>query len=156
MKMTIRTVLLTLTLLGGCLMGQAQTPRTEANGWKLILVTYKEEPSTEKSDKEYGEPSVAFFVKDAPYYVNRKYRSLLVISLSKEVTIRGPYKGTRKTLMEFDCERRLAHTVRWYMSDGSEREVSLADLRSWRDIVPKTVLEDLLKYACRPKTSPKQ
>src|SRR5262249_55126056 len=130
MKMTIRTVLLTLTVLGSYLIGQAQTPRTDANGWKLILVTYKEEPSTEKSDKEHGEPSVAFFVKDAPYYVNRKYRSLLVIYLSKEVTIRGPYPhvGTRKTLMEFDCERRLTHTVRWYMSDGSEREASLADL----------------------------
>jgi hypothetical protein len=51
MKMTIRTVLLTLTLLGGYSIGRAQTAKIDKHGWKLVFVTYYDENTAiEKTD----------------------------------------------------------------------------------------------------------
>ncbi len=92
MKMTIRTVLLTLTLLGGYSIGQAQI---EQHWWKLIHVKYKDDRTATKNDSnEYGEPSAAFFVKDYPYEVGKEYPKLLVMQLTESRPAgQSPYKG---------------------------------------------------------------
>jgi hypothetical protein len=89
MKMTIRTVLLAVILLGSYSIGQAQTAKIDQHGWKLVFVTYKDENTvTEKTDKEYGEPSVAFFVKDYPYQVGKEYPKVLSMDLRENCVFR--------------------------------------------------------------------
>jgi hypothetical protein len=77
MKMTIRTVLLTLTLLGSYLIGQAQIGKIEQHGWKLVFVAwYDETTGKEKTDKHYGRPRGVFYVKDYPYKVGEEFPKL--------------------------------------------------------------------------------
>jgi hypothetical protein len=159
MKITIRTVLLTLTLLGGYLIGQAQIGKIDQHGWKLIFVTYKDENTvTEKTDKEYGEPSVAFFVKDYPYKIGQEYPKVLSMSLREGATVEKERAGAglRASLLEFDCGRRLHRAVKWVLTDGSEVESNEPYVGAWRDIPEESPLEAMLKYACRPRTSPKK
>ena len=163
MKITIRTVLLTLILLGGYSIGQAQIGKIEQHGWKLVFVTYKDENTvTEKTDKEFGEPSVAFFVKDYPYQVGKEYPKLLVMDLSEQigvdsVTVKtGPAPGLRKTLHEFDCRRELERTIRWFWTDGTDEDRrKLFEKTQWDEVLPDTPMEAIFKYACRPRTASK-
>jgi hypothetical protein len=164
MKITIRTVLLTLTLLGGYSIGQAQTAKIDQHGWKLVFVTYKDDKNfTEKTDKEYGEPSVAFFVKDYPYQVGKEYPKLLVMDLSEQIGVdsvsvkTGPAPGLRKTLEEFDCRRELHRTIRWFWTDGTDEDRrKLFEKTQWDEVFPDTPMGAIFKYACRPRTPSKK
>jgi hypothetical protein len=150
--MVIRTGLLTLTLLGSCLISQAQI---EQHGWKLISVVYKDEKtSTQKDDKQYGEPSVALFVKDYPYQDGKEYPKLLVLYLSED-TAGDNQPRVRKTLDEFDCPRKLQRTIRWFRSDNSEENRrNLSELTKWDEVPPDTPVEAMHKYACRNWLTP--
>ncbi len=164
MKVTIRTILLPLVLLGTYLLGQAQTARIESDGWKLVYVAYKAEPVYEKGHKEYGEPSVAFFVKDYPYQVGKEYPRLLSMGLKEDMTVDSNIIGPklRKTLNEFDCNRNLSRTIRWFWTDGREEDTrsldkkSLIELTTWSEVFPDTPMEAFYKYACRITTPTKK
>ena len=113
-----RTSLFALILLGSHLIGQAQTakveqpkieqpkieqPKIKQHGWKLVYVTYKDEKSlTQGDDKQYGEPSVALFVKDYPYQEGKEYPKLLVMYLSEDIVCDDKRPRVRKTIDEFD------------------------------------------------------
>jgi hypothetical protein len=148
MKMMVRMVLLPLVLSGSYLIGQTQI---EQHGWKLISVTYKDEnTSTQKDDKQYGEPGVALFVKDYPYQDGKEYPKLLVLYLSEDTLGEGIRPRVRKTLDEFDCPRKLQRTIRWFWSDNrEENKRNLSELTKWDEVPPDTPVEAIYKYACR-------
>jgi hypothetical protein len=159
MTLTIRTFLLPLILLGSYLLGQAQTAKIESHGWKLVYVAYKEEPAYEKGQKEYGEPLVAFFVKDYPYQVGKEYPRLLSMDLKEDMTVDSNAIGPklRKTLHEFDCNRHLNRIIRWFWTDGREEDKrKLIDLTTWSEVLPDTPMEAIYKYACRIMTPSKK
>ena len=151
MKITLTTFLLTLIVLGACLAGQAQTPGIEKHGWKLVFVTYKDEKtSTQRDDQQYGEPSVALFVKDFPYEDGKEYPKLLVMYLSEDVGRDDKLPRVRKTLDEFDCPRKLQRTIRWFWEDNrEENRKKLSELTNWDEVPPDTPVEAVYKYACR-------
>jgi len=156
MKITIRTVLLTLTLLGSYLIGQAQIDKIDQHGWKLIFVKYKAEPDYGPDHKEYGEPSAAFFVNDYPYQVGKEYPKLLVMQLTELRIVTSFGAGTRKYLYEFDCGRRLARVIRWFRANGTEGDNrTQAEKLTWTEVPPDKPLEAIFKYACRPRTASK-
>jgi hypothetical protein len=155
MKITLTTFLLTLIVLG---VGQAQTPKIEQHGWKLVQVGYKDEPFTEKSDKEYGQPSAAFFVKDYPYKVGQEFPKLLQIHLLEARTIDSHDVGKQisMTLSEFDCRRGLIRDLKTFWTDGSETSARGLELIGWTDVLEGAPAEAFLKYACRPRTPSKK
>ena len=158
MKIIIRTVLLALTLLGGYLIDQAQTPRIEAHGWKLVFVGYYDEKSfIERDNKDYGRPSVVYFAKDAPFKIGKEYPKLLDIQMIERLTVDSHDVGPqiRMTLSEYDCRRGLCRTLKTFWTDGSETSPKEMDLLKWSDILEGTPAEALLKYACRPRTASK-
>jgi hypothetical protein len=156
MKITLTTFLLTLILLGSHLIGQSQTTKVEQHGWKLVFVTYKDEKtSTQTDDKQYGEPSVALFVKDYPYQDGKEYPKLLVMYLSEDNGCDDKRPRVRKTLDEFDCPRRLQRTIRWFWEDNrEENRRKLSELTKWDEVPPDTPVEAIYKYACRSWASP--
>jgi hypothetical protein len=158
MKIAFATFLLTLSLLGSHLIGQSQIARIEQHGWKLVYVTYKDEKtSTQKDDKQYGEPSVALFVKDYPYQDGKEYPKLLVIYLSEDTGSDDKRPRVRKTLDEFDCPRRLQRTIRWFWDDNrEENRRKLSELTKWDEVPPDTPVEAIYNYACRSWASPKK
>jgi len=148
----LRAVLLTLTLLGSCLVGQAQPGKIDQHGWKLIFVTYKTEPAYEAGHKEYGEPSAAFFVKVYPYQVGKEYPKLLSMSLTEARTTNRPGVDLSKTLYEFDCGRLLSRIIRRFWTDGREEDtMNMITKPTWLKVLPDTPMEAMLKYACRPR-----
>jgi hypothetical protein len=154
MKITLRTVLLTLTLLGSYLIGQAQIGKIEQHGWKLVFVKYKAEPEYETGHKEYGEPSVAFFVKDYPHQAEKENPKLLVMQLTELRIVTSFGAGTRSYLYEFDCGRRLARGIRW-IDKKEEDKRNLIEKSQWSEALPDTPMDAIFKYACRPRTSSK-
>lgn len=164
MKITLTTFLLPLILMGTCLLGQAQTAKIEQHGWKLVYVTYKAESVSEKGHKDNGEPSVAFFVKDYPYQVGKEYPRLLSMVLKEGMTVDSNVIGPKlqKTLYEFDCNRNLSRTIRWFWTDGREEDTmslnkrGLIELTTWSEVLPDTPMEAFHKYACRIMASSKK
>jgi hypothetical protein len=166
-----RASLLALILLGACLIGQAQTAKVEQpkveqpkveqskveqskveqHGWKLVYVTYKDENAfKQKDDKQYGDPSVALFVKDFPYEDGKEYPKLLVRYLSEDTGGDDKQPRVRKTLDEFDCPRRLQRTIRWFWSDDrEENRKKISEITKWDEVPPDTPVEAIYKYACR-------
>jgi hypothetical protein len=171
-----RTSLLALILFGSHLIGLAQTarieqpkieqprieqpkieqpkieqPKIEQHGWKLVYVTYKDGKSlTQGDDKQFGEPSIALFVKDYPYQEGKEYPKLLVMYLSEDIGCDDKRPRVRKTLDEFDCGRRQQRTIRWFWDDNrEENRRKLSELTKWDDVPPDTPVEAIYKYACR-------
>lgn len=157
MNIVIRMVLLLTVLLASYQVGQAQ--QIEKHGWKLVFVTWLDETTgTEKTDKDYGRPSVAIYAKDYPYKVGQEYPKLLIATLQERLTIdsrdMGPHVQT--TLDEFDCQRGLLRTVKTFWTDGSETQPNFVDRYKWNDSLEGSPAEALLKYACRPRTPSKK
>jgi hypothetical protein len=160
MKITIRTVLLTLTFMASYPVGQAQTPSIEKHGWKLVFVTwYDETTGIEKTDKEYGRPCAVFYVKDYPYKAGDEFPKLLDMHMIEALTVESDDVGLQivMSLSEYDCKKRKYRTLKNFMSDGSERTAKEGEFIGWwEDILEGAPADAMLKYACRPRTSPKQ
>jgi hypothetical protein len=157
MKMTIRTVLLTMILSG---VAQAQVER---NGWKLVYVDYYDEkgmpPLENKAARIYGEPSFVIFVKDSPRQAGDKYPRLLMKEMyakdfGETATKSGPSQVM--SLLEFDCGRSLCRTVKILKSDGTKEEPESAERWRWLDVSDLAPYKAMLDHACRPRTAPKK
>jgi hypothetical protein len=117
----------------------------------LVHVTFKDVRSfTEGDDKQYGEPSLAIFVRDYPYQDGKEYPKLLVIPLLEDIGRGDARPRVRKRLDEFDCGRKLQRTIRWFWSDNrEENRRKLSELTKWNEVPPDTPVEAIYKHACR-------
>ena len=104
------------------------------------------------------EPSTATFVKDYPVQATKEYPKVLVMYLTTESPrTDGRRMSLRKVLDEFDCRRGLGRTVRWFWADGKEEDRRKPnELNNWEEVLRDTSTEAVYRYACRPRTSPKQ
>src|SRR5262249_3002398 len=156
----LRLITAAIILCAG-LAGSGLAQQIEKHGWKLVFVTWlDEETATEKTDKDYGRPSIAFFVKDYPYKVGQEFPKLLSVNLLEPLTVDSKDVGPhiQMSLDEFDCSRRLGRTIKRFWTDGTEddQKKNLILRLPWDDVLPGTPYEAMFKYACRPRASTKK
>jgi hypothetical protein len=60
----------------------------------------------------------------------------------------GDTAPTKEAVDEYDCKRRASRTRIWLYKDGTEQKVKNLD---WVEVVPGSVGEALLNYACRER-----
>jgi len=101
--------------------------------WKYIAST---------TNKKTGE-RIIFYARDCCRFTDKgsdKYPKLAVKSPNSELSL------VKETVVEFDCKRRASRTRIWIFTDGTEVKEENPD---WEEVVPGSVEEFLLKYACR-------
>jgi len=64
----------------------------------------------------------------------------------------GDTPPTSEAVDEFDCKRRASRIRIWLYKDGAEKKEKNLD---WVEVVPGSVSEALLKYACRDRSKEK-
>ena len=64
----------------------------------------------------------------------------------------GDAPPIREAVDEFDCKRRASRIRIWLYKDGTEKKEKNLD---WIEVVPGSVSETLLKYACRERKEEK-
>jgi hypothetical protein len=60
----------------------------------------------------------------------------------------GDTPPIKQAVDEYDCKRRASRIRLWLYKDGAEEKVKNID---WIDVVPGSIGEALLKYACRER-----
>lgn len=64
----------------------------------------------------------------------------------------GDTPPVKEAVDEYDCKRRASRIRIWLYKDGTEKKEEKPD---WTEVVPGSVGEALLKYACRARTEEK-
>jgi hypothetical protein len=64
----------------------------------------------------------------------------------------GDIPPVKEAVDEYDCKRRASRIRIWLYKDGTEKKEANPE---WKEVVPGSVGEALLKYACRERTEEK-
>jgi hypothetical protein len=64
----------------------------------------------------------------------------------------GDTAPIKEAVDEYDCKRRASRTRIWLYKDGTEQKVKNLD---WMEVVPGSIGEALLNYACRDRNEKK-
>ncbi|HEY8460219.1 MAG TPA: hypothetical protein VIM99_07550, partial [Blastocatellia bacterium] len=97
------------------------------------------------TNQKTGEITI-FHARDCSRFTDAESAKYPKLAIRQRI---GDAEPDREAVDEYDCERRASRIRIWLYRDGTEkREENL----EWKEVVPGSVGEALLKYACRPRT----
>jgi hypothetical protein len=100
------------------------------------------------TDAKTGEITI-FHARDCYRFTDVESAKYPKLAIKQQI---GDAEANREAVDEYDCERRASRIRLWLHKDGTEEKEEKPE---WKKVVPGSVGEALLKYACRVRTEEK-
>ena len=97
------------------------------------------------TNKKTGEITI-FHARDCHRFTDAESAAYPKLAIRPQTGDTAPNK---EAVDEYDCKRRASRTRIWLYKDGAEQKEKNLD---WMEVVPGSVGEALLKYACRDRS----
>ena len=135
MKGLAQILLIALSALGTYSLSRAQDEPL----WQYIGTT---------TNKETGETTI-FIARDSYRFTDAESAKYPKLAVRQQTSDAEPNK---EAIDEYDCKRRASRIRIWLYRDGTEKREKDLD---WKEVVPGSVGEALLNYACRVRAEEK-
>ena len=100
------------------------------------------------TNKQTGEVTI-FHARDCYRFTDAESAKYPKLAIRQQI---GDTAPTKEAVDEYDCKRRASRIRIWLYKDGTEEKVKNLD---WMEVVPGSVGEILLNYACRDRNEEK-
>jgi hypothetical protein len=100
------------------------------------------------TNKKTGEITI-FHARDCYRFTDAESAKYPKLAIRQQT---GDTAPTKEAVDEYDCKRRVSRIRIWLYKDGAEEKVKNLD---WIEVVPGSVGEVLLNYACRDRNEEK-
>jgi hypothetical protein len=100
------------------------------------------------TNKQTGEVTI-FHARDCYRFTDAESAKYPKLAIKQQIGDAAPIK---EAVDEYDCKRRASRIRIWLYKDGTEEKVKNLN---WTEVVPGSVGEVLLKYACRERNEEK-
>jgi len=100
------------------------------------------------TNKKTGEITI-FHARDCYRFTDAESAKYPKLAIRQQI---GDTAPTKEAVDEYDCKRRASRIRIWLYKDGTEEKVKNLD---WMEVVPGSVGEILLNYACRDRKEEK-
>jgi hypothetical protein len=100
------------------------------------------------TNKKTGEITI-FHARDCYRFTDAESAKYPKLAIRQQT---GDAAPTKEAVDEYDCKRRVSRIRIWLYKDGAEEKVKNLD---WIEVVPGSVGEVLLNYACRDRNEEK-
>jgi hypothetical protein len=97
------------------------------------------------TNKQTGEITV-FHARDCYRFTDAESAKYPKLAIRQQT---GDTEPDREAVDEYDCKRRASRIRIWLYKDGTEKKAKNLD---WAEVVPGSLGESLLKYACRARS----
>ncbi|HEU0180271.1 MAG TPA: hypothetical protein VFV58_39035 [Blastocatellia bacterium] len=135
MKRLTQILLMALAVFATCLLSKAQDEPL----WQDIGSI---------TDKKTGEITIVQ-ARDCYRFTDAESAKYPKLAIRQQIGDTAPVK---EAVDEYDCKRRASRIRIWLYKDGTEKKEKNLD---WMEVVPGSVGEALLKYACRDRNEGK-
>jgi hypothetical protein len=132
MNRLTQILLMALAVFATCSLSRAQDEPL----WQIIGTT---------TDKKTGEITI-FQARDCHRFTDAESAKYPKLAIRQQT---GDTPPTKEAVDEYDCKRRASRIRIWLYKDGTEKIEKNLD---WVEVVPGSVGEALLKYACRDRS----
>jgi len=96
------------------------------------------------TDKKTGEITI-FYARDCYRFTDAESAKYPKLAIKQQT---GDTEPIKEAVDEYDCKRRTSRIRIWLYKNGTEQKEKNLD---WMEVVPGSVGEALLKYACRDR-----
>jgi len=100
------------------------------------------------TNKKTGEITI-FHARDCYRFTDAESAKYPKLAIRQQI---GDTAPTKEAVDEYDCKRRASRIRIWLYKDGTEEKVKNLD---WMEVVPGSIGEVLLNYACRDRKEEK-
>ena len=135
MKRLTQILLMTLAMFAVYSLSRAQDEPL----WRYIGST---------TNEKTGEITI-FHARDCYRFTDAESAKYPKLAIRQQI---GDTAPTKEAVDEYDCKRRASRIRIWLYKDGTEEKVKNLD---WMEVVPGSVGEILLNYACRDRKEEK-